>query len=351
MNAEVFAALDELEQKNGIPKSYMLEKLEAAIVAAYKKEYGNNAHVRVAIDETKRDVRVFQQKEVVAEVEDPDTQISLEEAKTYSKRITVGKTLETEVKPKNFRRLSAGAARSIIIQAIREAERNIAIAAYESKKEEIITATVSKVNQETGDAVIETGNGNAVLKASEQIPGEILYVGKKIKVYISEVNREARGPIVTISRAHSGLVRRMFELEVPEIADGVVVVKNIAREAGSRTKIAVMSRDETVDPVGACVGPHGMRINSILDELAEEKVDIVKYSEKPEEYIASALAPAKVVSVTMIGERSAYVTVSHNQLSLAIGKEGQNARLAAKLTGCKIDIKPESESAPEKTAE
>ena len=341
MNSEFFAALDELEQKRGISKEYMLEKIEAALVAAYKKEYGNNTNVRICIDENKKDVRVFQQKEVVAEVEDPETQISLEDAKLRNKRSTVGKILEFEVKPKNFRRLSAGAARSVIIQAIREAERKIAQDAYEAKREEIITATVSKIDEESGDVIIFTGTGNARLRQTEQIPGEELRIGQKIKIYISEVNREARGPLVTISRAHPGLVRRMFELEVPEIQDGTVSIKGIAREAGSRTKIAVFSNDESVDPVGSCVGTKGMRINTILGELGGEKVDIVKYSEDPAEYIAAALAPATVESVTMLGEKTAHVVVKADQLSLAIGREGQNARLAARLTGCKIDIKPE----------
>ncbi len=341
MNSEFFAALDELEQKRGISKAYMLEKIEAALVAAYKKEYGNNTNVRINIDENKKDVRVYQQKEVVAEVEDPETQISVEEAKTHNKRMTVGKVLETEVKPKNFRRLSAGAARSVIIQAIREAERKIAQEAYEAKREEIITATVSKIDEETGDVIIFTGNGYARLRQAEQIPGEEFIIGQKIKIYISEVNREARGPLITISRAHPGLVRRMFELEVPEIQEGVVSIKGVAREAGSRTKISVFSSDESVDPVGSCVGTRGMRIGSILGELDGEKVDIIKYSEDTAEYIAAALAPATVESVTMLGEKTAHVVVKPDQLSLAIGREGQNARLAARLTGCKIDIKPE----------
>ena len=341
MNSEFFAALDELEQKRGISKEYMIEKIEAALVAAYKKEYGNNTNVRISIDEKKKDVRVFQQKTIVAEVEDPETEISLEDAKLRNKRSTIGKILEFEVKPKNFRRLSAGAARSVIIQAIREAERKIAQDAYEAKREEIITATVSKIDDETGDVIIFTGTGNARLRQSEQIPGEVLSIGQKIKIYISEVNREARGPLVTISRAHPGLVRRMFELEVPEIQDGTVSIKGIAREAGSRTKIAVHSNDESVDPVGSCVGAKGMRINTILGELGGEKVDIVKYSEDPAEYIAAALAPATVQSVTMLGDKTAHVVVKADQLSLAIGREGQNARLAARLTGCKIDIKPE----------
>ena len=341
MNSEFFAALDELEQKRGISKEYMIEKIEAALVAAYKKEYGNNTNVRISIDENKKDVRVFQQKAIVAEVENPEIEISLEDAKLRNKRSAVGKVLEFELKPKNFRRLSAGAARSVIIQAIREAERKIAQDAYEAKREEIITATVSKIDEESGDVIIYTGTGNARLRQAEQIPGEELSIGQKIKIYISEVNREARGPLVTISRAHPGLVRRMFELEVPEIQDGTVSIKGIAREAGSRTKIAVFSNDESVDPVGSCVGAKGMRINTILGELGGEKVDIIKYSEDPAEYIAAALAPATVDSVTMLGEKTAHVVVKADQLSLAIGREGQNARLAARLTGCKIDIKPE----------
>ena len=339
MNTEFFTALDLLEKEKGIPAAYMIEKIEAALVAAYKKEYGNNTNVRVSIDENKKDVRVFQQKTIVAEVEDPETEISLEEARQRNKRSAVGKILEFEVKPKNFRRLSAGAARSVIIQAIREAERKIAQEAYEAKREEIITATVSKIDEESGDVIIFTGTGNARLRQAEQIPGEELVIGQKIKIYISEVNREARGPLVTISRAHPGLVRRMFELEVPEIQDGTVSIKGIAREAGSRTKIAVYSNDESVDPVGSCVGAKGMRINTILGELGGEKVDIIRYSDSIEEFVAEALSPAKVLSVVMDSERSARVLVSPDQLSLAIGKEGQNAKLVARLTGCKIDIK------------
>ena len=339
MNAELFTALELLEKEKGIPAEYMIEKIEAALISAYKKEYGNNTNVRVLIDPVKKDVRVYQQKEVVETVENPETQISLEDARAHAKKYTIGSVVETEGKPKNFRRLSAAAAKSVIIQGIREGERRIQQEAYENKHEEIITATVSKMDPETGNILLETDTGRAVLLRSEQIPGEIFHVGDKIKVYVLEVNKESRGPIVTLSRAHSGLVRRMFELEIPEIADGIVMVKGVAREAGSRTKIAVMSRDPDVDPVGACIGSHGSRISAIVDELRGEKVDIVKYSEQPEEYVAAALAPAAVQSVTMTGERTCRVRVEPDQLSLAIGKEGQNARLAARLTGCKIDIK------------
>lgn len=345
MNAELFTALELLEKEKGIPAEYMIEKIEAALISAYKKEYGNNTNVRVMIDPVKKDVWVYQQKEVVETVENPETQISLEDARAQAKKYTIGSVVETEVKPKNFRRLSAAAAKSVIIQGIREGERRIQQEAYENKHEEIITATVSKMDSETGNILLETDTGRAVLLRSEQIPGEIFHVGDKIKVYVLEVNKESRGPIVTLSRAHSGLVRRMFELEIPEIADGIVMVKGVAREAGSRTKIAVMSRDPDVDPVGACIGSHGSRISAIVDELRGEKVDIVKYSEQPEEYVAAALAPATVQSVTMTGERACRVRVAPDQLSLAIGKEGQNARLAARLTGCKIDIKAEGDDA------
>ena len=341
MNKEFFVALDLLEKEKGIPKEYMLEKIEAALVSACRKEYGNSTLVRVAIDPVKEDVRVFIQKEVVEEVTNPQCEISLEEAKALSRRNTLGKLVETEVKTKNVRRLSAGAAKSVIIQGIREGERKAMQDAYESKKEEIITATVSKVDSVSGNVVLETDTGRAVLLKGEQIPGESFYVDQKIKVFVMEVNKESRGPLVTLSRVHPALVRRMFELEVPEIQDGIVIVKGVAREAGSRTKIAVYSRDEDVDAVGACIGNHGMRIGNVVEELSGEKIDIVKYSEIPEEYVAAALAPAEVKSVTFTAERACKVVVDADQLSLAIGKEGQNARLAARLTGMKIDIKSE----------
>ena len=341
MNKELFAALDMLEKEKGISKTYMFEKIEAALVSAFKKEYGTNANVRVAIDEKKEDIKVYYQKEVVEVVENPETQISLEEAKKISKRHTLGSFVEKEVKPKNFRRLSAGAAKSVIIQGIREGERRAIQEAYENQKDEIITALVSKINPETGNVLLETTNGFATLLKSEQIPGEVLTVGDRIKVYVLQVNKEGRGPIVTLSRTHAGLLRRMFELEVPEVADGVVIIKGVSREAGSRAKIAVYSRDPEVDPVGACIGNHGMRINSIVAELAGEKIDIIRYSEDPAEYVREALAPAPVASVEMVADRMCKVVADPEYLSLAIGKEGQNVRLAARLTGIKIDIKAE----------
>ena len=342
MNAEFFTALDLLEKEKGIPASYMIEKIEAALTAAYKKEYGNNTNVRILIDPAKKDVKVFQQKEVVEEVTDPETQLTLAEAKAIAKKYTIGSIVETEVKTKNFRRLSAAAAKSVIIQGIREGERRVQQEAYENKHEEIITATVMRYDPETGNVILDTGNGRAVLLYNEQIPGELFRVDDRIKVFVQEVNKENRGPVVTLSRVHPGLVRRMFELEVPEIGEGVVGIKGIAREAGSRTKISVFSREPDVDPVGACIGNRGARISAIVDELRGEKIDIVKYSEQMENYVAAALSPAQVSSVVMTGERTCLATVPADQLSLAIGREGQNARLAAKLTGCKIDIKPEN---------
>ena len=341
MNKEFFVALDLLEKEKGIPKEYMLEKIEAALLSACRKEYGSSTLVRVSIDPVKEDVKVYIQKEVVEEVTNPQCEISLEDAKAISRRYTLGKMVETEVKTKNVRRLSAGAAKSVIIQGIREGERKIMQEAYENKREEIITATVSKVFSDNGNVLLETDNGYATLIKAEQIPGETFEVGDKIKVFVMEVNKEARGPVVTLSRVHPGLVRRMFELEIPEIQDGIVMVKGVSREAGSRTKIAVWSRDEDVDAVGACIGNRGMRIQEIVKELRGEKIDIINYNEDLASYVAAALAPARVKGVEIVEERVCRVTVDNDQLSLAIGKEGQNARLAARLTGMKIDIKAE----------
>ncbi|MBO5356019.1 MAG: transcription termination/antitermination protein NusA [Clostridia bacterium] len=334
-------ALDLLEKEKGIPKEYMIERIENALVSAYHKEYGAGANVRIEFNLEKDDVRVFQQKTVVETVTDPEQEISLEDAKTHNKRYKLGQLIEIKVKPENFRRLSAAAAKSVIIQSIREGERKVMQEAYESQREEIITATVSKIDPINGNVVLETGTGRAVLLKSEQIPGEEFYVNDRVKVFVMEVNKEARGPLVTLSRSHAGLVRRLFELEVPEIADGVVMIKGVSREAGVRSKVAVFSRDADVDPVGACIGNRGMRIAGIVDELRGEKIDIIQYSEQPEEFIAAALSPARVISVEMTGERACRVLVDPDQLSLAIGREGLNARLAARLTGYKIDIKAE----------
>jgi len=339
MNREFFEALDLLEKEKGISKEYMIEKIEAALLAACKKEYGASTVARINIDPEKMDVRVFIQKEVVEEVTNPQCEISLEEAKAISRRNTLGKIVEIEVKPKNVRRLSAGAGKSVIIQGIREGERKVMQEAYENKREEIITATVSKVFSDTGSVLLDTDNGHATLLKSEQIPGEEFTVGDKVKVYVLEVNKEAKGPLVTLSRSHAGLVRRMFELEIPEIQDGVVMIKGVVRDPGSRTKIAVWSRDPDVDAVGACIGSHSMRIQSIIKELRGEKIDVIRYSEDPAELITAALAPARVKKVEFLEDRVCRVIVDLDQLSLAIGRKGQNACLAARLTGYKIDIK------------
>ncbi len=339
MNAEFFDALDELEKLKGIPKDYMVEKVVVALTNAFKKETGAD-NVRVAIDPVKRDIKVYRQRTVVEEVTNPKTEISLEEAKAISKRNVVGKILENEVKTKNFGRLSAQAAKNVIVQAIRETERANTFREYEKKREEIITAIVTKSADETGAVMIDTGTSEAPLIQKEQIPGETFEVGDRIKVFVTEVKRpDSEGSIVTLSRTHPGLVKKLFELEIPEIADGTVVIKHLVREAGSRTKIAVCSEDPDVDAVGACIGNHGMRIGSIVNELRGEKIDIIEYSDNLGEFIARSLSPATISSVEFESEKSAKVYVANDQLSLTIGKEGQNARLSARLTGCKIDIK------------
>ncbi len=339
MNKALFAALDMLEAEKGIPKEYMYEKLEAALMNAYRREMGGSTNVRVQINEEKFDFKVFKQLEVVAEVTDPVCQISLEDAKKRSKRNTIGKIIEIEVKPDEFRRLSAITGKQVIVQAIREAERGMMMREYEEKKEEVVTAIVDAINDETGNVRMLIGNRSATLLKAEQIPGESFEIGQHIKVYLIEITKGEKGAYATFSRTHAGLVKRLFELNIPEIADGTVIIKNIAREAGSRTKLSVMSRDEDVDPIGTCVGPQNQRKAVITDELCGEKIDIIRFSEDPAEYVAAALAPATIDKVEMDGERSCKVYVAPDQLSLAIGKEGQNARLAARLTGMKIDIK------------
>lgn len=339
MNTEFFEALDLLEKQKGIPKEYMLERVEAALISAFKRDQGGNANVRVVLDPVKKDVRMFRQYDIVETVEDPETQISVEDAKKMNRHYKLGGVAEEELKMKNFRRLSAQTAKQVIIQGIREAERGMMIKEYEDKKEEIITATVLRTDEATGNVTVDTGTSIATLLKSEQIPGDHFNDNDRIKVFVTEVRKESRGPLVTLSRTHPGLVRRLFELEIPEIQDGTVVIKGVTREAGSRSKVAVMSNDESVDPVGACIGSRSMRISNILKELGREKIDIVRYSDVPEEFIASALSPAKINRVVIEEEKVCRVFVDADQLSLAIGKEGQNARLAARLTGFKIDIK------------
>ena len=342
MNADFFNALDLLEKENGISKEYMISQIELALANACRREVGPTTVIRVQLDPNKKDMRVFQQRTVVpdGEVYDDKCEISLSAAKALSRRHKLGGVVETELKTKDFRRLSAQAGKQMIVQAIRTAERERQTREYEEKREEIITAIVDKVDTTNGNLILDTGTGYATLLHEEQIPGETYDVGDRIKVFVSEVKSgETRGPIVTLSRVHPNFVKRLFELEVPEIADGTIVIKGVAREAGSRTKIAVYSNDENVEAVGSCIGKNSMRINAILAELAGEKVDIIRYSEDICEYVAEALSPAKVLDVYLEDERTCRVTVAPEQLSLAIGKEGQNAKLVARLTGCKIDIK------------
>jgi N utilization substance protein A len=340
MNAELFEALELLEKTKGIPVEYMLEKVEAAMQSAFKKEFGSSA-VRVAIDREKKDMKIFKRRTVVEVVEDPKSEISYEEAQEISKRYEIGSVIEDEIKTAAFGRISAQTAKQVIVQGIREAEKSNIIKEYEKKREEVISAVVTKRDEVNGDVEVDTGTSTAWLKKDDQLPGEELHVGDRIRVFVTEVKRdtEAAGPLVTLSRTHPNMLRRMFEADIPEIQDGTVLIKGVAREAGSRSKIAVLSRDPEVDAVGACIGNRGMRIGAIVEELRGEKIDVIAYSDSMESYIAASLSPASVLEVEFDGERTAKAIVSGDQLSLAIGKEGQNVRLAAKLTGCKIDIK------------
>lgn len=348
MNAEIFAALAQLEKERGIPQSYMVEKITQALVAAYKKDkdgYTDNVFVEVKDN----DMHMYVQKEVVDDVITPATEITLDAARRISKTAQLGDLVNVDVQTKDFGRIAAQTAKQVIIQGIREAERGMVFDTFSSKEHEILTGTVLRIEPATNDMTIRIGGGNdktdAMLSASEQVRTEYYHEGDLIRVYVVEVRRSTRGPQIIVSRTHPGLVKRLFELEVPEIFDGTVEIKSIAREAGSRTKMAVWAEDPVIDPIGACVGPKGGRVASVVNELGGEKIDIVKYSEVPEEFIAAALAPSEVLEVTLLDEgKSCRVIVPDNQLSLAIGKEGQNARLAAKLTGYKIDIKPESEA-------
>ena len=346
--AEFFAAIDLIEKEKGIPKQYMVEKITQALVSAYKRDHeGVGDNVTVDADEEKGSVRMFVKKDVVEVVDNPCTEMSLDEARASLPHAQLGDVLRIEVKPRNFGRIAAQTARQVIIQGMREAERGMIYDEFNSKEHEILTGVVTRIDPRSGAVSLRIGSGSesteAFLAPGEQVRGEVYHEGDRLRVYVVEVRRSTKGPQVLISRTHPGLVKRLFELEVPEIYDGTVEVKSIAREAGSRTKLAVWSSEPNVDPIGACVGPRGQRVNTIVDELKGEKVDIIKYSDDPAEYVAAALSPADVIEVDTLDEgKSCRVVVPDDQLSLAIGKEGQNARLAAKLTGYKIDIKPES---------
>ena len=344
---EIFAALAMLEKERGIPQSFMMEKIVQALTTAYKRDHEGVENVVVDVDEVKKDLRMYIQKEVVEEVENPGSQMSLEEARAKYGRAEAGDLVKIPVDNVEFGRIAAGNGKQVIIQGLREAERGMVYDEFNSKQHEILTGVVTRTDPRNGNVSLRIGNGaestEAVLLPGEQVPSETLVENMHVKVYVVEVRRATKGPQVLISRTHPGLVKRLFELEVPEIFDGTVEVKSIAREAGSRTKMAVWSNDEAVDPIGACVGPKGQRVSAIVEELRGEKIDIVKYSEDPAEFIAAALAPAEVLGVYMAEEgKACRCIVPDDQLSLAIGKEGQNARLAARLTGYKIDIKPKS---------
>ena len=345
---EFFTAIELIEKEKGIPKDYMLEKITQALISAYKRDHeGITDNVYVEANEVDQTVRMFVKKEIVEEVTNPSTELALEEARKSLPAAQTGDVVRIEIKPRNFGRIAAQTARQVIIQGMREAEHNMIYDLFSSKEHEMLLGTVTRIDPRNGAVSLRiTSNGestDAYLAPSEQVRGEVIREGDRLKVYVVEVRRSSRGPQVLISRTHPGLVKRLFELEVPEIYDGTVEIRSIAREAGSRTKLAVWSSDENVDPIGACVGPKGARVNNVVAELGSEKIDIIQFSDDPAQFVAAALSPADVLSVQPLeGTKSCRVAVPDDQLSLAIGKEGQNARLAAKLTGYKIDIKAAS---------
>ena len=346
MNAEFFEALAMLEKERGLPADYLLEKIKNAIVIAVKKDYEvEDENVSVVIEPDQGKFSVSLLKTVVEEVEDPATEISLEEAQQKKKSCKAGDEYAIPLKTKDFGRIAAQTAKHVIRQGLKEAERSQMYAEMQSKAHEIISAVVTNIEPVKGIVTLELGKGGvATLPRNEQVAGEELREGQHVKVYVVDVMETERGPRMMISRTHPGLVKRMFEMEVPEIFDGTVEIKAISREAGARTKMAVWSKDENVDPVGACFGPRGQRVANIVEELGGEKIDIVRWSEDPAQFISAALSPATVVGVELLegDTKSCRVTVPDHQLSLAIGNKGQNARLCARLTGYNIDIRPES---------
>ena len=345
---EFFTAIALIEKERGIPKSYMMEKITQALISAYKRDHeGITDNVFIDANEEAGTVRMFVKKEVVEEVDNPSTEMALDEARNSLPSAQLGDVLRIEIKPRNFGRIAAQTARQVIIQGMREAEHSMIYDTFSSKEHEMMVGTVTRVDPRNGAVSLRLFSGgehtDAYLAPGEQVRGEVIQEGDRVRVYVVEVRRSTRGPQVLVSRTHPGLVKRLFELEVPEIYDGTVEIRSIAREAGSRSKLAVWSDDPNVDPIGACVGPKGARVNNVVSELRNEKIDIVKFSEDPATYVAAALAPSDVISVqAMPNGKNCRVVVPDDQLSLAIGKEGQNARLAAKLTGFKIDIKASS---------
>ena len=342
MNKEFIEAIEELEAERGISKEMLFEAIESALVSAYKKNYGTNQNVSVDIDKITGDINVYMSMDVVEEIEDENSQISLEEAQEIDPDYEVGDVVEYMVTPMDFGRIAAQTAKQVVVQRIREAERGMIFDDFITRQGEIITGLVQRKSGET--LFVDVGRTEGILPANEQVRGEHYEVNQRIKAYIMDVKKTTKGPQVFLSRSHPGLVKRLFELEVPEIADGTVEIKGIAREAGSRTKIAVYTEFENVDPVGACVGTRGSRVQAIVDELHGEKIDIIPWSDIPEELISNVLSPAKVERVIIADdEKVATAIVPDYQLSLAIGREGQNVRLAAKVSGWKIDIKSQSQ--------
>lgn len=345
MNKDFLDALTELEREKNISKEDIITAIEDAVELAYKKNYGNYPNVRVLVDREDGEVLVLMSKEVVSKVEDDMMEVSLEEARSYDERYEVGDVIEYQVDPKDFGRIAAQTAKQVVVQRIREAERRNSYDEFVNKQGEIVTAKIERINN--GTMFLSVGNSEGILPLSEQVKTESFNVGDRIKVYVIDVKKATKGPQIFLSRSHPGLVRRLFELEVPEISDGTVEIKGIAREAGSRTKIAVYSHDENVDPVGACVGNRGTRVQSIVDELFGEKIDIIVWDEDPAVLISNVLKPAEVegVYINYVSEKEKMATavVPEQQLSLAIGREGQNVRLAARVSGWKIDIKSKSQ--------
>lgn len=343
MNAEFMQAFEQLGKEKGISPEVLFDAIEAALISAYKRNFGSAQNVRVSLNRSNGEINVYARKTVVEKAEDARMEITLAEGKTIDPRYEIGDVIEIKVTPKNFGRIAAQTAKQVVVQRIREAERGMIYEEYSNRESDIVTGIIQRIEQK--NVFIDLGKTEAILAPSEQIAGESYKHGDRLKTYIIEVKKTTKGPQILVSRTHPGLLKRLFELEVPEIHEGIVEIKSVAREPGLRSKIAVHSRDETIDPVGSCVGHKGMRVQTIVNELRGEKIDIVKWNTSPEKYIANALSPAKVVLVDVNeAEKVSRVVVPDYQLSLAIGKEGQNARLAAKLTGWKIDIKSESQA-------
>ena len=343
MNKDFFDAVKLLVKEKGLPAEHLYEKIRNAIIVAASHDYGKD-NVFCDINPEANEIRVYVRKTVVSEIEDPQSQILPDDAQKYKKGAIAGDIVEIPLETKEFGRIAAQKVKHVLRQGIKEVEQDKVYEEFQSKNQEIVTARVQGVDPRTGNVTLEIGNAEAILPRGEQVPGEEFTPGELIKVYIVDVHNSERGPKAMISRTHPGLVKRLFEAEVPEIYDGIVEIKGIAREAGSRTKIAVYSKDENIDPSGACIGARGARVGKIVELLGGEKIDIVKYSDEPRVFIANALAPAEIINLDIedMDQKICHVTVPDNQLSLAIGNKGQNARLAAKLTGWKIDIKPES---------